>query len=200
MAAARGPLAVASHLMGITEFLMVTQVEADDCLKLIDKTTMLCIDWLKAQLSRMGKPLGVLVLDDVVGMISPKDAERFAFPFLKRIFDAFPDLIHIYHNDTPNKNVYEGLKGIGMDVFNLTHEVELEEARSLLGPDVVIMGNLPPLDLLVRGKPKEVKYATEDFLVKAEKFGPVLVSPGGGVSPGTPVDNLKAMLEVVEGR
>jgi uroporphyrinogen-III decarboxylase len=132
--------------------------------------------------------VAVLVLDDVVGLISPDDAERFGMPYLKRIFDAFPDLIRVFHNDTPNKAVFPGLARIGFDVFNFSHEIDMEEARDLMGPEVVFMGNLPPLDLLVRGTPDEVGDATRTLVRRMDQVGPMLLSPGGGVSPGTPVE------------
>ncbi len=199
MAACRGPLAIASHLLGVTEFLMATQMEADKCLALLDKVTQLCINWLQCQLERMPGAIGVLVLDDVVGMMSPADMEKFALPYLRRIFESFPDLIHIYHNDTPNANMLSGLATIGMDVFNFSHEIDLAKARADLGPEVVLMGNIPPLDVMVRGTTNDVQKATRQLLDKARRYGPILISPGGGVSPGTPIENLQAMLEVVNG-
>lgn len=197
MAAARGPLAVASHLTGVTELLMATQLEPEACHTLLEKTTELCIRWLKGQLDRMDDPIGILVLDDIVGLIGPDDAETFALPLLRRIFESFPDLIHIYHNDTPNEKMLEGLATIGMDVFNFSHETSMERARTALGDEVVLMGNLPPLDLLVRGTPEQVRAETENLVSEAARLGPVIISPGGGVSPGTPIENLKAMVEVV---
>jgi uroporphyrinogen decarboxylase len=197
MAAARGPLAVASHLLGVTEFLLTTKTDRQNCLALLEKTTELCIRWLQCQLKRMDSPIGVLVLDDVVGMLSPDDAEKFALPFLRRIFDSFPDLIHVYHNDTPNENIFQGLSIIGTDVFNFSYEVNVERARDLLGPDIVLMGNIPPLDVLVRGSAQQVRGAVQDLLQKVSSFGPLLISAGGGVSPGTPIENLQVMAEVV---
>jgi len=197
MAAARGPLAVASHLLGVSELLMAMHTEPEDCLALLTSTTDLCIRWLNAQLNRMTEPVGILVLDDLVGMMGPADAEIFAFPFLKRIFKAFPGLIHIFHNDTPNEAVYGGLAGTGMDVFNFTHRTSVERARELVGPDIVLMGNVPPLDILVRETPETVRKETEILMHKAAACGPVLVSCGGGVSPGTPIENLQAMADVV---
>jgi len=199
LAAARGPLAVAGYLVGLTELLVATRLEPENCLALIERTTELCIRWLSCQLERMDHPLGVLVLDDVVGLIGPADAEIFAFPFLERIFKAFDGLIHIFHNDTPNKAVYPGLAGIGMDVFNHSHEVDVGETRRLLGPDIVLMGNVPPLDILVRGTPDEVRAAADSLLKRTAEVGPLLLSPGGGVSPGTPIANLNALLDVVNG-
>jgi len=198
MAAARGPLAVASHLMGVTEFLMATKLDRDNCLALLDRTTDLCIAWLSAQLARMDDPIAILVLDDVVGLINPNDADDLALGRLRRIFDAFPGLIHIFHNDTPNEKVYAGLATIGMDLFNFSHEITVERARELLGAEIVLMGNVPPLDVLVRGTVDEVRASTEKLIESARRFGPLLVSPGGGVSPGTPIENLQALAEVAE--
>lgn len=197
MAGARGPLAVASHLIGVTEFLMATQLDSDRCLRLLDHTTDLCIRWLKSQLARMDEPLGVLVLDDVVGMMSPEDARVFGIPFLRRIFEAFPGLVCIFHNDTPNDRIFEDLSTIGMDVFNFSHEIDAERARALLGPDVVLMGNIPPLDGLVRGTVDQVREAAEQMMEKVARCAPVLISPGGGVSPETPIENLQVLLDVV---
>lgn len=197
MAACRGPLAVAAHLIGVTELLMATQLQPEICLQLFDKTTELCIAWLRAQLERMEQPVGVLVLDDLVGMMGPDDARTFATPYLKRIFDAFPDLIHFFHNDTPNDRVFPELAKIGMDVFNFSHQTDLGQARQLLGPEIVLMGNLPPLDLLVRGTPEQAREATAAQVARLAEVGPLLVSPGGGVSPGTPIENLQAVCDVV---
>jgi uroporphyrinogen decarboxylase len=197
LAAARGPLTVASHLLGMSEFLMATLSERETAEALLDRTTELCIRWLEAQLARMEAPLGVLMLDDLTGLLSPADAAEIAAPRLKRIFDRFPGMVHVFHNDTPNAAVYPALRNIGMDVFNLSHECDLGAAREALGPEVALMGNLPPLDLLVRETPGACRQATEALLARLPAVGPVLVSPGGGVSPGTPVENLQAVIAAV---
>ena len=180
--------------------LMATQLEPDPCHRLFDKTTDLCIAWLRAQLQRLDQPVGVLVLDDLVGMLGPDDAATFALPRLKRIFDAFPGLIHFFHNDTPNEKVFPGLATIGMDVFNFSHETDLARARELLGPDIVLMGNLPPLNLLARGTPEQVRAAARQHLDRLPAVGPLLISPGGGVSPGTSLENLQALAQEVQAR
>ncbi len=197
IAAARGPLTIASHVHGFTPLLLATQLDPKTCERFLDKVTDLCIAFLRAQLKRMADPFGILLLDDVVGMLSPEDFDRFAFPYLERIFNSFEGMIKIFHNDTPGPRVYPGIARLGIDVFNLSHKIPLKRARELLGPEIILMGNLPPLDLLARGTAEEVRRATEELLAQLSETGPVLVSPGGGVSPGTPLENLKAMVEVV---
>jgi len=59
------------------------------------------------------------------------------------------------------------------------------------------MGNIPPVDVLVRGTPGEVRQAAEEMVRQAAASGPLIVSAGGGVSPGTPVENLKILADVV---
>ena len=197
IAATRGPLCVASHLLGVTELLMASQIERDKCKKLLENTTELCIRWLKAQLERMEKPAGIMVLDDVAGMFSPADVKEIVLPYLKRIFESFPGKIHIFHNDMPNANIYPDLATTGIDVFNFSYECSIEKAREKVGPDVILMGNIPPLDVLARGSADQVRRATREVLSKLPVCGPILVSAGGGVSPDTPTGNLKVMLEEV---
>jgi len=197
MAAARGPLAVAAHLAGMTEFLTALKLEPANVERLLDATTDLCIRWLESQLRRMDDPVGVLVLDDLVGMMSPKDAARFAFPRLRRILGSFDGLIRVFHNDTPNDRVFEGLAGVGMDVFNFSHMIGAARARELLGPGIVLMGNVPPVDVLVRGTPDDVRRAVRELVEEAAVAGPLVVSAGGGVSPETPIENLKALADAV---
>ncbi len=197
IAAARGPLTVASYLIGVSDLLLLTKLDPDKCLMLVERTTELCIRWLHAQLQRMDDPVGILVLDDMVGMMSPADAAKFAFPFLTKIFDNFPNLIHIFHNDTPNEKVFPGLSKVGIDVFNFSHETDLKSARELLGDDIVILGNIPPLEVFVNGSAEDVTTATGEMVKQAEQYGPLIISAGGGISPGTPIKNLQRMAEIV---
>jgi uroporphyrinogen decarboxylase len=58
------------------------------------------------------------------------------------------------------------------------------------------MGNVSPLEIGVRGTPQEVKTATLNLLQKAGREG-VILSLGGGVSPGMPGANIRGMIEAV---
>jgi uroporphyrinogen decarboxylase len=58
------------------------------------------------------------------------------------------------------------------------------------------MGNVNPLEIAVRGTPAEVREATLDVLEGAEGEG-IILSVGGGVSPGMPRENILAMLDAL---
>jgi uroporphyrinogen decarboxylase len=60
-----------------------------------------------------------------------------------------------------------------------------------------LMGNVNPLEIAVRGTPEEVRAATLDVLEGSGGEG-IILSVGGGVSPGMPRENVRAMLEALE--
>jgi uroporphyrinogen decarboxylase len=59
-----------------------------------------------------------------------------------------------------------------------------------------LMGNVNPLEIGVRGTPEEVRDATLDVLEGSEGEG-IILSVGGGTSPGMPRENIVAMLEAL---
>ena len=56
------------------------------------------------------------------------------------------------------------------------------------------MGNVAPLGIGVRGTPEDVRRAAAAVLRKAGGLGMIL-SLGGGVSPGMPRENILALVE-----
>jgi uroporphyrinogen-III decarboxylase len=194
--AARGPLALASHLLGVTNFLMGLKLDAAATHRLLEMTTTVVRTWLDAQASALRAVEGILVLDDIVGFLSPKDYMEFAHPYLKKIYDAFPRSVKIFHNDTNNPVCYPHLKDLGIQIFNFTHLQPIAKVRELVGPDICLMGNVPPLEVLAQGTPEDVRASAQECL----KLGKgVLLSAGGGASPGTPGQNIKALMDAVKG-
>jgi uroporphyrinogen decarboxylase len=128
-------------------------------------------------------------------MVSPKHYEAFIAPRLRRIFDEFEGLIRVYHNDTPCPHLYPALAEANFDVFNFTHEVDIAQAKAMMGHRVAMMGNVPPLSVGVRESPEVVAEWSKACLDKAAPGGGMILSVGGGVSPGMPAENIDAMLE-----
>ncbi|MBC8446681.1 MAG: uroporphyrinogen decarboxylase family protein [Chloroflexi bacterium] len=195
MVCARGPMTVASWLMGVTPVMMGLISSPGEVSAILDTMTTTIIRWLHAQLDALHQPEGIMLLDDVVGMVSKRHYEEFIHPHLLRIFDEFEGLIRIYHNDTPCPHLLESLAEANFDVFNFSHQMDIGEVKAVMGHRVAVMGNVPPLDVGVRGTPEEVKQWAGERLDKAAPGGGMILSFGGGVSPGTPSENIDALLE-----
>ncbi len=198
MVCARGPLAVASWLAGISPLMMDMALEPDRVTKILDAVTETIIRWLQAQLDTLHNPEGIMVLDDLVGMISVKQYKALIEPHMQRIFDAFDGLIRVYHNDTPCEHLFSSLADAHFDVFNFTHTVDIGTVKAQIGDRVALLGNVPPLDVGVRGTPDDVYTAARACLDSAATVDPalsgVILSFGGGVSPGTPPENIDALI------
>jgi uroporphyrinogen-III decarboxylase len=194
MVAARGPMTIASHLMGVTPLLLGVAKEPGLVTALLETLTTTIIHWLQAQLDALRRPEGILLLDDLVGLVSRRHYEALIAPHLERIFAAFEGLIRVYHNDTPCPHLLPALAGAGFDVFNFSHEMDIAAVKAVMGGRVALMGNVPPLDVGVRGTPEEVAQAARACLERAAPGGGLILSFGGGVSPGTPPENVDALL------
>ncbi len=192
--AARGPLAVAAHLLGLTSFLVGLKTDPALTHRLLRLTTQLAKDWLAAQAEVLPGTDGIMVLDDVVGFLSKEDYLEFAHPYLKEIFGV-PSTVKILHNDTDSPVSYEFLRDAGINVFNFTHLQSIRDTRARVGPSVCLMGNVAPRDVLARGTPDAVADAARRCLQENDGHPAFLLSAGGGVSSGTPAENLDALVQ-----
>ncbi|HHV61398.1 MAG TPA: uroporphyrinogen decarboxylase [Firmicutes bacterium] len=195
MVAARGPLALAAHLRGMTEFLTDLKIEPAGVKRLLEITTSTVIEWLKAQAETLGTVEGIMVLDDIVGFLSRQDYIEFAHPYLREIFDSFPDMVKVYHNDANIRPFMDKLAETGLDVLNFGYNLGIDELARVVGEKICIMGNIPPLSVLAQGRPEDVKHVAAKCLESVSNVGirRFILSAGGGVSPGTPQENISAI-------
>jgi MtaA/CmuA family methyltransferase len=190
----RGPLCTAGFVRGTTEFMIDLVEKPEYAHKLISLCTNLIIDWLKAQAKTMGDTVeGIFILDDIVGFINEEHYKEFAHPYLKKICDAFPkDWVKIYHNDADINACLDHLPDCGFNVLNWGKQTDISDVKSRVGERICLMGNVNPLEVGVRGTPDEVFDATMEVLEKSEGNG-IILSVGGGTSPGMPRENIIAM-------
>ena len=196
MVAARGPLCLAAFLRGVSEFMVDTVENPEAVHKLLALTTRTVIDWLQAQAEAIGDTVeGILVLDDIVGFLSANAYREFAHPHLKQICDAFPaEWVKVYHNDANTRPFLAELPDTGFDVLNWSHKIDVSQAREKTKGRLCLMGNVPPLEIGVRGTPEMVREAAREILAKNHGAG-LILSVGGGVSPGMPKENILALAE-----
>ncbi|MDR2674244.1 MAG: uroporphyrinogen decarboxylase family protein [Opitutaceae bacterium] len=198
LVASRGPLCTAAFARGTTEFMMDLIDRPEWAHRLLDITTRLAIDWIEAQAEACGPGVeGFLLLDDIVGFVNEDCYAEFCHPYLKRICDAFPrDWIKIYHNDASIEACLEHLPDAGFNVLNWGKQTGIAAVKARVGDRICLMGNVPPLEIGVRGTPEQVRAATLDVLEKSGGRG-IILSTGGGVSPGMPRANILAMQEAL---
>jgi uroporphyrinogen-III decarboxylase len=197
-AVCRGPLNVATFLMGTTEFMMALKETPDECQALLTTITDFLIDWLRVQKQALPTIDGIFVLDDLVGFLGNADFVQFAKPHLTRLFNAFPAAVRFFHNDAHGLVCAPHLHDIGINLFNFSFNHPLGQMRQLLGPHVAMLGNIPPRDVLAAGNPDAVRQAVKDALASLPDRQRLILSAGGGMSPGTTSACIDAFINAAE--
>jgi len=193
---ARGPLCSAAFMRGLTPLMLDMTDNPSGVHNLMSYTTDATIRWLRAQAEVIGDSVeGIFILDDIVGFLSRPHYLEFAHPYLKQVFDSFPRAwVKVYHNDANIEPFLEDLADAGFDVLNWSYKLELDEVRKRTGGKICLMGNIAPVEIGTRGAPQDVKEAVLNLFQKVGREG-IMLSLGGGVSPGMPVANIIAMAE-----
>ncbi len=196
----RGPLCTAGFVRSTTAFMLDLIENPEGAHRLIDLCTRVIIDWLKAQQKVLGDGVeGIFILDDIVGFVNEEHYLEFAHPYLKRICDAFPaDWVKLYHNDAEVDACLDHLPDAGFNVLNWGKQKDIREVKQRVGQRMCLMGNVNPLEIGVRGTPEEVRRATLEVLEGGAADGRgMILSVGGGVSPGMPRENIVAMQQAL---
>jgi uroporphyrinogen decarboxylase len=80
-AVSRGPLNIATFLMGTTtEFMMLLALEPEKAHEIMEKITLFISDWLAYQIECFPSIEGILILDDIVGFVGEEECHRMYQP------------------------------------------------------------------------------------------------------------------------
>ncbi len=138
----------------------------------------------------------IQVFDSWVGVLSPEAYARQVRPYSAAVFRAIADAgVPAIHFGTGTAGLLELMRDAGGDVIGLDWRVDLGSAWARLGTGVGVQGNLDPAVLL---GPFEVVAAEARRILRAAGNRPGhIFNLGHGVLPGTPVDTLKALVDLV---
>ena len=192
-AVARGPLNIASYLMGSTEFLMAMMMTPDRAHRLMRVITDFLNAWIDLQMKTFPTIDGIFMLDDIIGFIGDTEFRTFGLPYFKELYDKDVS-VKFLHNDAPCRVSAPYLPEIGVNLFNMGFEVNLNELKEVTGNRVTMLGNIPPRDVLASATPDEVEQATRALVESLDDPSRVIFSCGGGMPPGVSSENVQAFL------
>jgi uroporphyrinogen-III decarboxylase len=196
IAVARGPLNIASYLMGSTEFLTMMMMYPEKAHNLLDKICSFLANWIDLQRKTFPSIGGLLLLDDIIGFLGEAEFLEFAMPCFQKLYTK--DLeVRFLHNDAPCKVSAPFLTQMGVNLYNPGIDVSLTELRALAGPELTILGNLPPRDVLAAGTPETVEKETRAMVASISDRSRIIFSAGGGMPPGVSTANINAFMKAV---
>jgi uroporphyrinogen decarboxylase len=195
-AVCRGPLNVASYLMGSTEFLTSMMMQPEKAEALMRIITTYLKDWLHLQMETFPSIDGIFMLDDIIGFMGEEEFRNFGMPFFKELYDANVS-VKFLHNDAPCKVSAPFLPDMGINLFNMGFDISLNELKQLTQNRVTLIGNIPPRDVLASGDVVKVTDTTVQLVNSLQDKSRVIFSCGGGMPPAVSSDNINAFIKAV---
>jgi uroporphyrinogen-III decarboxylase len=193
-AIARGPLNIGTFLMGATEFLMALRTDTDKIHQLLRIITDYTIQWLELQKKEFDSIDGILILDDIVGFCGEPDFQEFTRPYLTEIFNCLDVSVKLFHNDADGRSCAPHLADVGINMFNFSFLHTMEEMQQWTKGKVVLLGNVPPRDILALGTPQQVQQSVQSSFGNLTNRSRIIASIGGGMSQDTSTENINAFI------
>ncbi|MCD6347593.1 MAG: hypothetical protein J7L96_09265 [Bacteroidales bacterium] len=189
----RGPLNIASYLMGTTEFLMSMMMDAPKCHALLRIITDFLIQWHDLQKKLFPEIDGIFMLDDIIGFMGREQFEEFGLPYFKELYNR-PLAIKFLHNDAPCIESAPLLPDMGVNLFNMGIDVNIPELIEVTNNKLAFLGNLPPRDVLAAGTADEVFAKTKELIKSFDNKNHIILSCGGGMPPEVTSENIAAFI------
>lgn len=193
-----GPGEIASYLCGISNFFLALIENEKFALGVMKKVTQAIINWIYSQLEIIPQADGLLLTDDIAGMVSKSHYETFILPFHKKIRDEFPELIIVFHNDAKSDHILTSIVKTGFEVFNFGKTTDILTCRNSISEEICLMGNLDPLNLMVNGSADEVYENAKQCLSLFSNDQGYILSVGGGLNHGIPAENIHVLTKAAK--
>ncbi len=126
-------------------------------------------------------------------LIAPKTYRDYELEYQRKQIGAIPvpTILHICGNVDP---IVEYMGQTGADILSLEPKASVQLAREKCGKDIVFMGGVDTATTLFMQDAETVRQACEEAIAD----GMQILAPGCAVAPGTPLENLLAMVEVAK--
>jgi uroporphyrinogen decarboxylase len=197
-AVARGPLNIASYLLGQTEFLLGVKTNPVEIHQLLRIVTDFLIEWIGLQADTIETIDGIFLLDDLIGFLGEDDFCEFALPYLKAIYQSRRTRVRFLHNDAAGLITAKHLAELGVNLFNFSYKHPISEIRRLAGDSVTLVGNIPPRETLAEGTPDDVRRSVAEMFEGIDDRRRTVLSCGGGMPPGATTENIDALLTAAQ--
>lgn len=130
-------------------------------------------------------------------MISPNMYKRFALPYEKSVIDYIHsrNMKHMLHICGNTNVILDQMAATGTDAVELDYKTDIQLIYEKLSDTLVLSGTIDPSRILYFGSVSDVKKMTREVLAVYNDSPRLIVCSGCAIPPGTPADNIKAMIE-----
>jgi uroporphyrinogen decarboxylase len=143
-----------------------------------------------------GGARAIQVFDSWVGALSPEDYVHYVQPYSRALIERIRAAgVPVIHFGTGAAGFFRELHAAGGDVLGVDWRVNIDQAWMDIGYRSAIQGNLDPVALFA--PLPELRTKVIDLLRRTGTRPGHIVNLGHGILPETPVENVKAVVQIV---
>jgi uroporphyrinogen decarboxylase len=139
----------------------------------------------------------IQIFDSWVGSLALNDYREYAFEASKRLVRAVQQMgVPVIYFGVETAGLLEQMAATGADVIGLDWRQPLDVGWRAVGPGCAVQGNLDPIALFA---PVEILELRVKEILRAAGGRPGhIFNLGHGIVPGTPVENVQAVVRMVK--
>ena len=192
-----GPIAEASDLAGMTNFMMKLLIEPDFCEDLMDKCMITAVEFARLQIEAGANIMGVG--DAAASQISTEMYDEMILPRQQRLFDAIHAMgakVKLHICGDVNR-LLPAMARTGADIIDIDWMNPIEPSRESVGDQIVLCGNVDPVGVVLNSTPERVGEECARLLA-SQRGRRFILSAGCEIPVATAPENLRALCDAVK--
>jgi uroporphyrinogen decarboxylase len=200
-AAMSGPFSVAASIVG-TDNLLRWMVKHPKELHQVMEVVAESNDNYIKEVAKIGVGIGFADPVSSMSLISPKHFREFSLPYLKQNIDTIikhtggKPGIHICGK---SKDIWLDVVEAGISNFSIDDIEDLQEAKEIMGDQVIITGNVPPVDVIYLGDKDSIYQSVKECVAKGHDSPKgYILSTGCQIPMNTPIEKVKDFMDAAD--
>jgi uroporphyrinogen decarboxylase len=162
---------------------------------LLEKLVTVLTDYCRMQVQAGAE--AIQIFDSWIGSLSLSDYREYAFEASKKLVRAVQQMgVPVIYFGVETAGLLEQMAATGADVIGLDWRQPLDAGWRAVGQGCAVQGNLDPITLFA---PVEILELRVKEILRAANGRPGhIFNLGHGIVPGTPVENVQAVVRMVK--
>lgn len=187
-----GPLTVVSGILGAERMLKMIVKKPELVERFVSYVTEYMIELAKRE-TKAGQDF-FWIAEPLASLLAPQRFWQFSGQYMQKIYAAarVPGFLHVC-GKTISHTPY--MVQTGAEVLSIDYCTDIGECIRMVDEDVVIMGNVSPLNLR-QGTKADVEEEVRTILKACEGYPNFVMSTGCSIMEGTPDENMQVLFEL----
>ncbi|OQY82727.1 MAG: hypothetical protein B6D41_17975 [Chloroflexi bacterium UTCFX4] len=185
-----GPFTLANYVVAFDTLLPEVKQAPNEVARALDLFTEALISVANAYQDAGADFITIHEMGGSPGVVGPRAFGELILPRLQRIIRAVsaPTILSVCGN---TNQAMELLAQAGANALHVEHTNDLARSREILGRDVLLFGNLDPVQVIAQGDAEKIRAAVQ----RAANAGVDAILPGCDLYLQTPAENLRALTQ-----